>query len=451
MGKVYIAIDLKSFYASVECIERGLDPLTARLVVADASKTEKTICLAVTPALKALGIPGRARLFEVYQKTNDFIIAPPRMRKYMEISTKIFSIYASFVAPEDIHVYSVDEVFIDATPYLNNYHQSARELAMAMVREVLKQTGITATVGIGTNLYLAKIAMDIQAKHMEPDKDGVRIAELDEMSYRKELWDHEPLTDFWRIGPGYYRRLNKLGIHTMGQLARYSINGSDALYHEFGVAAELLIDHAWGYEPVDISEIKKYRSKNRSVCSGQVLSRPYKFKEARIVALEMADQLALDIMRLKLVSDQLVMTIGYDVSSAKNYKGKIVSDRYGRKVPESAHGTINFDGFTEAESVFMDKTRKLFDKIVDPNLSIRRLYLTANHIQHYRAKRPLRQLNIFTNYEKKKKDEEKEVRREEAILKIKKRYGRNAILRGLNFDEGATQIERNNQVGGHKA
>ena len=451
MGKVYIAIDLKSFYASVECIERGLDPLTARLVVADASKTEKTICLAVTPALKALGIPGRARLFEVYQKTNDFIIASPRMRKYMEISTKIFSIYASFVAPEDIHVYSVDEVFIDATPYLNNYHQSARELAMAMVREVLKQTGITATVGIGTNLYLAKIAMDIQAKHMEPDKDGVRIAELDEMGYRKELWDHEPLTDFWRIGPGYYRRLNKLGIHTMGQLARYSINGSDALYHEFGVAAELLIDHAWGYEPVDISEIKKYRSKNRSVCSGQVLSRPYKFEEARIVALEMADQLALDIMRLKLVSDQLVMTIGYDVSSAKNYKGKIVSDRYGRKVPESAHGTINFDGFTETESVFMDKTGELFDKIVDPNLSIRRLYLTANHIQHYRAKRPLRQLNIFTNYEKKKQDEEKEVRREEAILKIKKRYGRNAILRGLNFDEGATQIERNNQVGGHKA
>ena len=451
MGKVYIAIDLKSFYASVECVERGLDPLTARLVVADASKTEKTICLAVTPALKALGIPGRARLFEVYQKTDDFIIAPPRMRKYMEISTKIFSIYATFVAPEDIHVYSVDEVFIDATPYLNSYHNSARELAMAMVREVLKQTGITATVGIGTNLYLAKIAMDIRAKHMDSDKDGVRIAELDEMSYRKDLWDYEPLTDFWRIGPGYYKRLKKLGIHTMGQLARYSLTGSDALYHEFGVAAELLIDHAWGFEPVEISEIKKYRSKNRSVCSGQVLSRPYKFKEARTVALEMADQLALDIMRLKLVSDQLVMTIVYDVSSAKDYKGKLVKDRYGRKMPESAHGTINFDGFTETESVFMDKTGELFDKIVNPDLLVRRLYLTANHIQHYRAKRPLRQLNIFTNYEEKKNKEETEVRREEAILKIKKRYGRNAILRGLNYDDGATQIERNNQVGGHKA
>ncbi|MBQ7201796.1 DNA methylase [Candidatus Saccharibacteria bacterium] len=451
MGKVYIAIDLKSFYASVECVERGLDPLTARLVVADASKTEKTICLAVTPALKALGIPGRARLFEVYQKTDDFIIAPPRMRKYMEISTKIFSIYATFVAPEDIHVYSVDEVFIDASPYLNNYHGSPRELAMAMVKEVLKQTGITATVGIGTNLYLAKIAMDIHAKHMEPDKDGVRIAELDEMSYRKELWSHEPLTDFWRIGPGYNRRLNKLGIHTMGELARYSLSGANTLYHEFGVAAELLIDHAWGYEPVEISEIKKYRSKNRSVCSGQVLSRPYKFDEARTVTLEMADQLALDIMRLKLVSDQLVMTVVYDVLSAKDYKGKIIKDRYGRKIPESAHGTINFDGFTETSSTFMIKSGELFDRIVNPDLLIRRIYLTANHIQYYRAKRPLRQLNIFTNYVEKKNKEEKEVRREEAILKIKKRYGRNAILRGLNYDEGATQIERNNQVGGHKA
>ncbi len=451
MGKVYIAIDLKSFYASVECVERGLDPLTARLVVADESKTDKTICLAVSPTLKALGIPGRARLFEVYQKTDDFIIAPPRMRKYMEISTKIFSIYATFVAPEDIHVYSVDEVFIDATSYIHAYHDSARELAMAMVRKVLEETGITATVGIGTNLYLAKIAMDILAKRMEPDKDGVRIAELDEMSYRKELWTHEPLIDFWRIGPGYSRRLNKLGIHNMGQLARFSLTGSDALYKEFGVAAELLIDHAWGYEPVEIAEIKKYRSRNRSVCSGQVLSRPYEFKEARVVALEMADQLALDIMRLKLVSDQLVLTVGYDVSSAKNYEGKLVSDRYGRKVPESAHGTINFVNFTESSNVFMEKTGELFDKIVKPDLLIRRMFLTANHVQFYRAKKPLRQLDIFTDYEKKKVEDAREVRRQEAILDIKKRYGRNAILRGLNYEEGATQRERNSQVGGHKA
>ena len=451
MGKVYIAIDLKSFYASVECVERGLDPLTARLVVADESKTDKTICLAVTPTLKALGIPGRARLFEVYQKTDDFIIAPPRMRKYMEISTKIFSIYATFVAPEDIHVYSVDEVFIDATSYIHAYHDSARELAMAMVRKVLEETGITATVGIGTNLYLAKIAMDILAKRMEPDKDGVRIAELDEMSYRKELWAHEPLIDFWRIGPGYSRRLNKLGIHNMGQLARFSLTGSDALYKEFGVAAELLIDHAWGYEPVEIAEIKKYRSRNRSVCSGQVLSRPYEFKEARVVALEMADQLALDIMRLKLVSDQLVLTVGYDVSSAKNYEGKLVSDRYGRKVPESAHGTINFGNFTESSNIFMNKTGELFDKIVKPDLLIRRMFLTANHVQFYRAKKPLRQLDIFTDYEKKKVEDAREVRRQEAILDIKKRYGRNAILRGLNYEEGATQRERNSQVGGHKA
>ena len=451
MKGVYIAIDLKSFYASVECVERGLDPLKARLVVADASKTEKTICLAVSPTLKALGIPGRARLFEVYQKTDDFIIAPPKMKKYMEVSTKIFSIYATFVAPEDIHVYSVDEVFIYATPYLNNYHGSARELAITMVREVLKQTGITATVGIGTNMYLAKIAMDIRAKHMEADEDGVRIAELNEMSYRRELWDHQPLTDFWRIGPGYYRRLNKLGIHTMGQLARYSLTGSDKLYHEFGIAAELLIDHAWGFENAKISDIRKYLPKDRSVNSGQVLSRPYKFSEARTVALEMASQLALDIMRLKYVSDQLVLNVVYDVSNAKTYKGKLTTDRYGRKIPVSAHGSINLDGFTETESVFMTKTGELFDSIVNPELTVRRIYITANHVQHYRAKRPLRQLNIFTNYEKKKLDEEREVRREEAILNIKKRYGKNAILRGLNFDEGATQRDRNNQVGGHKA
>ena len=451
MGKVYIAIDLKSFYASVECVDRGLDPLKARLVVADASRTEKTICLAVTPALKALGISGRARLFEVYQKTSDFIIAPPRMRKYMEISTKIFSIYATFVAPEDIHVYSVDEVFIDATSYLKNYKMTARELARTMIGKVLAETGITATAGIGTNLYLAKIAMDIKAKHMEADQDGVRIAELDEMSYRKELWSHEPITDFWRVGPGYARRLKKLGIHTMGDVARYSLTGSDLLYKEFGVMTELLIDHAWGYEPVEMKDIRNFRSENHSVCSGQVLSRPYQFDEARVVLLEMADQLALDLIRKKLMTNQLVITIEYDVLSANNQSVELKKDRYGRKVPKHAHGIVNLDGYSDSEKEFMEKSGELFDKIINPELLIRRIYITANHVKYYFEKKPLHQLSIFTDYRKKKSEDERSTRREQAILEIKSRYGKNAILRGLNFEKGATQIDRNNQVGGHKA
>ena len=450
MGKVYIAIDLKSFYASVECVERGLDPLTARLVVADASRTEKTICLAVTPALKSLGISGRARLYEVYQKTSDFIIAPPRMRKYMEMSTKIFSIYATFVAPEDIHVYSVDEVFIDATSYLKHYKMTARELARKMIGKVLAETGITATAGIGTNLYLAKIAMDIKAKHMEADSDGVRIAELDEMSYRRELWDHQPITDFWRIGRGYEKRLSKLGIHTMGDVARYSLTGSDILYREFGVMTELLIDHAWGYEPVEMKDIRNFRSDNHSVCSGQVLSRPYKFDEARVVLLEMADQLALDLIRKKLMTNQLVLTIEYDVSNMKNYKGDLKKDPYGRKVPKHAHGTANLDGYSESQQEFMEKSGALFDKIVNPDLTIRRIYITANHVKYYYEKKPLHQLSIFTDYEKKMDEDARVSRREQAILEIKGRYGKNAILRGLNFEEGATQRDRNAQVGGHK-
>lgn len=450
MRKVYIAIDLKSFYASVECVERGLDPLTARLVVADESRTEKTICLAVTPALKALGISGRARLYEVYQKTSDFIIAPPRMRKYMEISTKIFSIYATFVAPEDIHVYSVDEVFIDATSYLKHYKMTARELALKMIRKVLAETGITATAGIGTNLYLAKIAMDIKAKHMEADKDGVRIAELDEMSYRKELWGHEPITDFWRIGRGYSKRLAKLGIHTMGDVARYSLTGSDILYKEFGVMAELLIDHAWGYEPVEMKDIRGYRSDNHCICSGQVLSRPYKFDEARVVLLEMADQLALDLIRKKLMTNQLVITIEYDVLSAKHHSDDLAKDPYGRKVPKHAHGTVNLDGYSESEKEFMERSGELFNKIVNPDLLVRRIYITANHVKYYFEKKPLHQLSIFTDYQKKKEDDARDTRRERAILEIKSRYGKNAILRGLNFEEGATQRDRNAQVGGHK-
>lgn len=450
MEKVYIAIDLKSFYASVECVERGLDPLTARLVVADASRTEKTICLAVTPALKALGISGRARLYEVYQKTSDFIIALPRMRKYMEMSTKIFSIYATFVAPEDIHVYSVDEVFIDATSYLKHYKMTARELARKMIGKVLAETGITATAGIGTNLYLAKIAMDIKAKHMEADSDGVRIAELDEMSYRRELWGHQPITDFWRIGRGYEKRLLKLGIHTMGDVARYSLTGSEILYKEFGVMAELLIDHAWGYEPVEMKDIRNFRSDNHSVCSGQVLSRPYKFDEARVVLLEMADQLALDLIRKKLMTNQLVLTIEYDVSNTKRYNGDLKKDPYGRKVPKHAHGTANLDGYSESQQEFMEKAGALFDRIVNPDLTVRRIYITANHVKYYYEKKPLHQLSIFTDYEKKMDEDARVSRREQAILEIKGRYGKNAILRGLNFEEGATQRDRNAQVGGHK-
>ncbi len=450
-NKQYIAIDLKSFYASVECVERGLDPLTARLVVADPTRTKKTICLAVSPALKALGIPGRARLFEVYKKTDNFIIASPRMQKYMDISRRIFKIYASFVAVEDIHVYSIDEVFIDATSYLKNYKMTTHELAMAMVRKVLVETGITATAGIGTNLYLAKTAMDIEAKHMPADKDGVRIAELDEKKYREKLWGHTPVTDFWRVGPGYARRLKKLGINTMGELARYSLTGSDKLYHEFGVNAELLIDHAWGYEPVTISDIKSYRSENHSISIGQVLASPYKSIQAKVVIAEMADEMALKLVRDGLASDQIVLTIGYDVAGLQNYQGDVTHDRYGRKIPAHAHGTINLGDFTSANNLITKKTLELFDRIINPELPVRRMYLVANHIKSAGAVRRPRQLDIFTDYQKQALETAREKRRAEAILKIKDRYGKNAILKGINFEEGATQIKRNQQIGGHRA
>lgn len=450
MDKVYIAIDLKSFYASVECVERGLDPLKARLVVADPTRTEKTICLAVSPTLKALGIPGRARLFEVYAKTRDFIIAPPRMQKYMEISTNIFGIYASFVAPGDIHVYSVDEVFIDATSYLKTYQMTAHELAQTMIRKVLAETGITATAGIGPNLYLAKIAMDIEAKHMQADQDGVRIAELTERSYREKLWGHTPITDFWRIGPGYARRLKSLGIQTMGELARYSLSGYDKLYATFGINAELLIDHAWGWEPVEMKDIKNYTSENHSLSSGQVLARPYGFLQARVVVSEMADALSLDLVRKNLVTDQIVLTVGYDVSN-QNYR-EATKDFYGRKVPKQAHGSINLGEFTASSEQIMIKTAELFDKIVNPELTVRRMYVVANHVRRENLKaQPLKQLDIFTDYEKKRVKDAREKRRQKAILKIKAKYGKNAILRGMNFEEGATMRERNKQVGGHKA
>lgn len=451
MDKVYIAIDLKSFYASVECVDRGLDPLTAKLVVADESRTDKTICLAVSPALKEYGIPGRARLYEVKQKARgvDFIIAPPRMKKYMEISTKIFSIYASFIAPRDIHVYSVDEVFMDVTSYLKSYKMTAHELARTIIAKVLEETGITATAGIGTNLYLAKIAMDIKAKHMPADKDGVRIAELTEESFQKEMWSHEPLTDFWRIGPGIARRLNRLGIYNMGQLATYAEAGYENLYHEFGKLAELVIDHAYGYEPVTMEDIKSFHSKNRSMTEGQVLSEPYNTEKARLVMMEMADKLSLDLTRMRLTTDQIVLTLGYDVSNKT--KGEVSTDFYGRKVPKHSHGTINLDELTYSTEIIMKKTGELFDRIVKPELLIRRMYIVANHVKIDSGRKTARQLNLFADYDKREIDNEKSKRRQKAILEIKSRYGKNAILRGMSYEEGATMRKRNEQIGGHKA
>ncbi len=452
-GKTYIAIDLKSFYASVECVERGLNPLTANLVVADESRTDKTICLAVSPSLKALGIPGRARLYEVKAKAKgvEFIIAPPRMKKYMDVSTKIFSIYASYIAPEDIHVYSIDEVFMDVTTYLKTYKMNAKELAMTMIKDVLSQTGITATAGIGTNLYLAKIAMDIMAKHMPADENGVRIAELNEHTYREELWHHQPLTDFWRVGRGYNRRLHKYGIETMGDLARFSLSDSERLYKEFGVAAELLIDHAWGWEPVEMHDIKEYTTANHSLSSGQVLSSPYSTDKARIIVQEMTDALVLKLVAKRLVTDQIVLTICYDVENTAKFKGATEADFYGRKVPKNAHGSINLGEPTSSSRLIIDKTTELFDKIINPQLTVRRIYVVANHITIKGANKTITQLDLFTDYDKKEKDLEREHRRQEAILKIKRRYGKNAILRGTNFEEGATMRDRNNQVGGHRA
>ncbi len=451
--RTYVAIDLKSFYASVECVERGLDPLIAKLVVADFSRTEKTICLAISPALKAYGLSGRERLYEVLRVARlnhlDFDVATPRMRKYMEVSRKIYGIYASFVSAHDIHVYSIDEVFIDATDYLKLYKKSARDFAEMLIHEVLKQTGITATAGIGTNLYLAKIAMDIEAKHMPADEHGVRIAELDEMSYREKLWEHVPLTDFWRIGPGYNRRLNKLGIHNMGELALYSLTGSDKLYNEFGVAAELLIDHAWGYEPVEISDIKNYKTRDHSVSSGQVLRRPYNYKEARLVTWEMADNLALESFSKNIVTDKVVLTVCYD-KDAKNYKGPQQKDRYGRVVPKPAHGTINLPKYTNISKIISNVTLELFDKIVNPQLNVRAIYVVLCNAKIDDGVEAPRQLNIFTDYEKDKQNDKKERELQKAMVKIKSRYGKNAILKAANLDEGATMRERNMQVGGHR-
>lgn len=498
MEKSYIAIDLKSFYASVECVDRGLDPLDTNLVVADPSRTEKTICLAVTPSLKAHGIPGRARLFEVNQRVREvnafrrynapnkkftheeyidsklkkdpsaelsFIVAPPRMSHYMQVSTQIYEIYLKYIAPEDIHIYSVDEVFIDATKYLKTYKTTPRELAMRMILDVLETTGITATAGIGTNLYLSKIAMDIYAKHTEPDENGVRIAELDEMSYRRILWEHRPLTDFWRIGKGYAKKLEAHGMYTMGDVARCSVGSENDYYNEellyrlFGINAELLIDHAWGWEPTEISDIKAFRPENNSISSGQVLQEPYEFDKAKLVLKEMADLLSLDLVEKKLVTDQIVLTVGYDIDSLKgnSYSGEIEIDRYGRKIPKSAHSSRNLGRYTSSTKLIMQNAAELFEKIVDPKLLIRRMYIVANHvITEEQAKKDgdYVQLDFFSDEKADAELEEalqKEKNMQDAIVRLKKKYGKNAVIKGMNLEEGATALDRNRQIGGHKA
>lgn len=499
-ASTYIAIDLKSFYASVECVERGLNPLTTNLVVADKSRTEKTICLAVSPSMKAYGIGGRARLFEVVQRIRevnnqrryrshgrrltgksvsdidlkahpdwevDYIVAPPRMAFYIEYSTRIYKIYLKYIAPEDIHVYSIDEVFIDATSYLSTYGMSAHELARTIIRDVLSQTGITATAGIGSNMYLAKVAMDIVAKHIPADKDGVRIAELDEMSYRRSLWTHRPLTDFWRVGRGIAERLSQHGLYTMGDIALQSERNEQLLYDLFGVNAELLIDHAWGWEPCTIEMVKAYKPETNSFSSGQVLQEPYTPKKARVVVQEMAEAAALDLLDKGLVTDQLVLTVGYDTESLNDpairakYKGEIKTDYYGRQVPKHAHGISNLPRPTLSARQIVGATMELYDRIIDNDLLVRRLNLTTNRVirESDAARREVPvQYDLFVDYdavEAEQKQEEaelaKERRAQEAILKIKKQFGKNAILKGLNFEEGATAKDRNEQIGGHKA
>ncbi len=459
----YVAIDLKSFYASVECVDRGLDPLSARLVVADESRTDKTICLAVTPALKAYGIGGRARLFEVRQRLTDiyrrtgervdFIIAPPRMRRYMEVSSRIYDIYLSHVAAEDIFPYSIDEVFIDVTGYLSSYKCTAHELAMRMIRDVLARTGVTATAGIGSNLFLAKVAMDIEAKHSPADKDGVRIAELDEMTFRQKYWNHRPLTDFWRIGPGIAAKLEANFMFTLGDVALCSVRSEEILYKLFGVNAELLIDHAWGWEPCTVKDIKRYKAPAKSISSGQVLSCAYDFTKARVIIREMADALSLDLVSKHLVCDQIVLTLGYDVENLTDpcrkaaYHGLVETDRYGRQVPKAAHGSINLPRQTSSGTTISRAAASLFDRITDRDLLVRRMYLVANNTVD-ESKANTVQLSLFD--ENPAEEDRRERRRQEAVLEIKRKFGKNAILKGLNFEDGATMKERNLQLGGHK-
>ena len=498
--KMFIAIDLKSFFASVECHDRGLDPLNTNLVVADTSRTEKTICLAVTPSLKSYGISGRARLFEAIQRVKevnqerlsrlngkdfsgksyidsevkadpsielDFIRAVPRMKRYEEVSSKVYSIYMRYVAPEDMHVYSIDEVFLDVSSYLRTYNMTAHELAIKMIREVLAETGITATAGIAPNMYLCKIAMDIVAKHMEPDEDGVRIAELDVESYRNILWNHRPLTDFWRIGKGIARKLESHGMYTMGDVARCALQNEDYLFKLFGVNAEYLIDHAFGFESAEICDIQSYRPKSNSLSNGQVLMEPYTYDKARIVVREMAELSSLDLVEKHLVTDQLVLDISYDITSLHNpeirkkYHDAIVKDFYGREIPKPVHGSINLERYTSSGRLMCEAILKLFDEICDKNLLVRKLNLTTNHVVYEKKvenKETFEQLDLFTDYEeleRKRKAEDAELEREKkaqkAVIEMKKRFGKNAIFKGTDLQEGATTIERNKQIGGHKA
>ena len=498
--KQYIAIDLKSFYASVECVERGLDPLRTLLVVADESRTEKTICLAVSPALKAYGIPGRPRLFEVIEKVRkinerrliqapskafrgrsadadelqadpglklDFIIARPQMAHYMDCSAGVYQTYLQYIAPEDIHVYSIDEVFIDATPYLRTYGCTARELAMRMIRDVLGRTGVTATAGIGTNLFLCKVAMDIVAKHMPPDQDGVRIAELDPRSFREQLWDHRPLTDFWRIGYGTARKLETHGMFTLGDVARCSLGkaherlNENLLYKLFGINAELLIDHAWGYEPCTIADIKAYRPQTKSLCSGQVLHRPYAFEETRLIVREMTDLLALDLVEKGLMTNQLVLSVGYDVENLKQregasaYGGAVVRDYYGRSIPKGVHGSVNLGEYTASDRVLTAAAVDLFVRIADPALTVRRVMIAANRLEKEEDLQAApTQLSLFDTPEEqaaRARAAEKERARQKTILALRKRYGKNAVVKAMNLQEAGTTMDRNEQVGGHKA
>lgn len=498
MTNQYIAIDLKSFYASVECIERGLDPMTTNLVVADGSRTEKTICLAVSPSLKSYGVPGRPRLFEVVAKVReanaarrwsapgrrligatydhrilledprlavDYIVAQPRMALYIDYSTRIYQVYLKYFSPDDIHVYSIDEVFIDATHYLKTYKKTARELAEVVIKDVLNSTGITATVGIGTNMYLCKVAMDIVAKRMKPDEHGARIAELDEMSYRRILWEHRPLTDFWRVGRGYTKKLESHGIYTMGDVALTSVKNEDLLYKLFGINAELLIDHAWGYEPCTIADIKAYKPMSKSLNSGQVLHCPYDAEGGRLIVREMCDLLVLDMVDKGVATNQLTLTIGYDADSLKNpsrpYLGEVTVDYYGRAIPKHAHGSVNFPLHTSSTEEIMEGVLKLYDRIINPNLLIRRVNISANNLIRESERCDdieNEQMDLFTDYDKKDREKkakkaryDREKSKQNALIAIKKKYGGNAVLRGMNLTEGATTIDRNKQIGGHKA
>jgi len=499
MNRIYMCIDLKSFYASVECKERGLDPLDTNLVVADESRTDKTICLAVSPSLKSYGISGRARLFEAKQKVRevnyqrkkenhykpfigktfinselvkdkklelDFIKAIPRMKLYMKYSTDIYNIYLKYIAPEDILVYSIDEVFCDITNYLNTYKLTAEELVIKMIEDVYKNTGITATAGIGPNMYLAKVAMDITAKKMPPNEYGVRIACLDEKSYKEQLWSHRPITDFWRVGKGYAKKLEENDMFTMGDVARMSLENEDLLFKLFGVNAEFLIDHAWGYEPCTISQAKKYKPATNSISQGQVLHSPYNYNNTKLIVKEMADNLSLELVQKKLLTSQIVLTIGYDIDNLTNpkilskYDGEITTDMYGRKIPKHSHGTINIDHKTSSTKIIMEEVIKLFDRIVNPILLVRRINLTACNLideRNYVEDKKSEQLNLFTNYqleeekkEEQRKDEQNEKKIQKTLLEIKNKYGKNSILKGINYLDGATAKDRNEEVGGHK-